>query len=176
MYIELPEFVLREPPTRADLAIGILLGSAANVVPALEQMHWCVETDRKGRLITTDAPLPLWRTPSRRDQFEGFGVGNCEEVRFPLDAHEQLVLSRVRRPGSARTTRERVATCNQDAAHACRRFLISPPEHEERTRSLDLPAKRPVLRFNGGPMMTQDASGRHYGTGEEILHMWVPRR
>jgi hypothetical protein len=50
------------------------------------------------------------------------------------------------------------------------------PEHEERTRALDLPAKRPVLRFDVGPTMKQDSSGRYYDTGEEILHMWVPRR
>lgn len=173
---ELSEFVLREPPTSHDLAIRILLRSAENIVPALDQLHWCVETDRKGRFVTADAPLTLWRTPSKRDQFEGFGVGNCEEVRFPLDAHKQLVLSRVRRPGSARITRGRVAACNQDAAYACHRFLIAPPEHEERTRALDLPAKRPVLRFDVGPMMKQDASGRYYDTGEEILHTWVPRR
>jgi hypothetical protein len=41
---------------------------------------------------------------------------------------------------------------------------------------LDLPAKRPVLRFDVGPMMNQDASGRYHDTGEEILHSWVPRR
>jgi hypothetical protein len=33
-----------------------------------------------------------------------------------------------------------------------------------------------VLRFDVGPMMKQDASGRYDDTGGEILHMCVPRR
>lgn len=73
-------FILREPPASADLTIGILLRSAETLVPVLEQLHLCVETDRKGRLITgPDSTV----SATASAQFEGFGVGNCEQVRFP---------------------------------------------------------------------------------------------
>jgi hypothetical protein len=46
-------------------------------------MHWSLEIARKPRLITSDAPLVLWRAPSFRDRFQGLGLLNADELRFP---------------------------------------------------------------------------------------------
>ena len=84
-----------------EMSMAITLSSVEETMPALEAMHWCVEHDRKGRLITSDTPMVLWRTPTPRDAYEGFGVNTAAEIRFPLDPTKQLVLTP--RPGFWRT-------------------------------------------------------------------------
>jgi hypothetical protein len=158
-----------------EFSMRITLSSLTEFAPRLAQLHWCVEHDRKQRLLTSDTPLVLWRKPSFRDAFEGFGVEDAEEIRFPLDPAKQLVLSRTRRSPSVRITPQRSATCNQDAAFACHNFVIARPTEMTRAMQLELPVKRPTLRFNTGPLRRRLPGGRSVGDGD-VLHMWVPRR
>jgi hypothetical protein len=160
-----------------DKMIELMIAMAERVAPILQAMSWTVEHDRKGRFMTSDTPLTLWRTPAPRDRFEGFGIENCEEIRFPLDPTKQLVLThKSGRPASVRVSPQRAAESNQDLAYGCHRFIISHPSQVVRTMGLDLPPKRPVQRFNVGPEMRQGPDGRWAESGQEILHMWVPRR
>lgn len=156
-------------------SMQILLSTSQETSPVLLGLHWCIEHDRKGRLITSDGPLVLWRTPTPRDEYEGFGIGNAEEIRFPLDPTKQLVLTPKPRPVSVRISPQRVRACNQDLAYACHNFVIARPSEEVRTAQLALPLKRPVMRFNSGPLYREQPDGTLVSDGE-MLHSWVPRR
>lgn len=153
----------------------ITISTVKETAPALEAMHWCIEHDRKGRLITSDTPMVLWRTPTPRDAFEGFGINTAEQIRFPLDPTKQLVLTHKPRPPSVRIGPQDSAACNQDLAYACHRFVVAHPHEQTRTGLLDLPRKRPVVRFASGPLLRERPDGTVVEDGE-ILHSWVPRR
>lgn len=158
-----------------EFSMRMMLRSVTDVAPRLAQFEWCVEHDRKKRFITSDTPLVLWRTPTVRDEFEGFGVETAEEIRFPLDPAKQLVLTRRSRTPSARVKPTRSAATNQDAAFACHNCVIAHPSQRTRVEQLQLPVRRPTLRFNTGPLLLQLPDGRTVEDGE-MLHMWVPRR
>jgi hypothetical protein len=65
--------------------------------------------------------------------------------------------------------------CNQDLAYGSYRVVVGHPRRERQLRQLDLPAKRPVVRFNTGPGYEVQPDGTEEFVGE-VLHMWVPRR
>lgn len=155
-----------------EFAIGMMFESIDKIEPILGALHWTLESDRKGRLITSDAPLVLWRAPSARDDYEGIGIARAEEIRFPLDPGKQLVLSRRQRTTTARIEATRVRECNADMASACHRFVVAHPRNEGQARVVELTGRRPVIRFNSGPLYS--AEGRRLEG--EILQMWVPRR
>lgn len=158
-----------------EFSMRMMLRSVTDLAPRLAQFEWSVEHDRKERFITSDTPLVLWRTPTVRDEFEGFGIETAEEIRFPLDPAKQLVLTRRPRTPSARVNPMRSATANQDAAFACHDFVIAHPSQRTRVEQLQLPVRRPILRFNTGPLLRQLPDGRTVEDGE-VLHLWVPRR
>jgi hypothetical protein len=138
-------------------------------------MRWSLEIARKPRLVTSDSPLVLWRRPTPRDQFEGLGLKNAEEVRFPLSPAVQLVLTHKGREAVTRIEPDRVRACNADMALGCYKLLIGHPQRKRQLQLLDLPAWRPAIRFNTGPgyQMNPDGTEEYMG---EILHQWVPRR
>jgi hypothetical protein len=148
---------------------------AEQAVPHLRRLHWTIEIDRKGRFMTSDSPLILWRKPTPRDEFEGVGIATAEEIRFPFDPTKQLVLTKTQRAPNVRVTPERVAACNADVALACHNFIVSNPRDRKRAEGLDLPRKRALLRFNLGPLMHQQPDGR-WVKGNDVMHAWVPRR
>lgn len=158
-----------------EFSMRMMLRAVSDLTPRLTQLEWCVEHDRKSRFITSDTPLVLWRTPIYRDEFEGFGIATAEEIRFPLDPAKQLVLTGARRTPSARVNPARSAVCNRDAAYACHNFVVAHPTQRARAEQLDLPPRRPTLRFNSGPLVRARPDGRTVEDGE-VLHMWVPRR
>lgn len=158
-----------------EFSMQMMLRSVAGLAPRLAGFHWCVEHDRKQRFITSDTPLVLWRTPTHRDEFEGFGIETAEEIRFPLDPAKQLVLTPRTRTPSARVQPARSAAANQDAALACHNFVVAHPSQRARVAQLELPPRRPTLRFNTGPLLRRQPDGTTIEDGE-VLHMWVPRR
>jgi len=113
--------------------------------------------------------------PSSRDKFEGFGVANADELRFPLDPGKQLVLSKRERTPTARITTRRVRACNADRASACYRFIVGRPDRPSLIEAPRMAERRPVLRFNTGPLYVSQLDGpSEYGG--EVLHLWVQRR
>lgn len=148
-----------------------------DLVEMLQLMDWTLETARKPRFITSDSPLVVWREPTPRDEFEGVGVANAEEVRFPIDAAHQLVLTQPSQGDGAREVEpQRVRDCNQDMALGCHRFIVGHPNRGVQLSRLELPEHRPVIRFNKGPKVVKGPDGELQETGEEILHTWLPRR
>jgi hypothetical protein len=150
--------------------------AASKASPILHGMSWSIEHERKGHFITSDTPVMMGRTPSPRDTYEGFGIKTCEEIRFPLDPAKQLVLSHSHRSPSVRVSPERSTSCNQDVAYACHQLVVATPNAQSRVGGLDLPPRRPVLRFNTGPLIREQSDGSSVVTSEEVIHMWVPRR
>lgn len=161
-----PETLTRE------YSITMMLQGTEEIAPILHELSWTLESDRKARLITSDAPFIIWRKPSIRDKFEGVGITNAEEVRFPLDPGKQLVLSHRARTSTARIESGRVRECNAYAASACHRFVIAHPRNSGLANSVELTSRRPVIRFNTGPLYSEEGE-RLDG---EVLHAWVPRR
>lgn len=158
-----------------EFSMHMMLRSVTDLAPKLAQFEWCVEHDRKQRLITSDTPLVLWRPPTYRDEMEGFGIDTAEEIRFALDPNKQLVLTRTPRTPSARVSPQRSAAANEDTAAACHHFVVAHPSQRARVEQLELPAHRPTLRFNSGPLLRRLPDGRTVEDGE-VLHVWVPRR
>jgi hypothetical protein len=103
------------------------------------------------------------------------GVGNAEELRYPLDPTKQLVLSKKQRPSSVRITTDRVVGCNQDLLAGCHRFVCRRSLARASDDAHELKPHRPVLRFNEGPLYERQPGGGKAHKGE-MLHAWVPRR
>jgi hypothetical protein len=153
----------------------MMLQSVDLFVPRLLRMNWTVEVDRKERFITSDVPVVIWRTPSARDDIEGFGLDNAEEVRFPLDPSKQLVLSRRARTPNARAASQRVAACNRDTADRCHRFVVGRRDQRTILEGLRLASRRPVIRFMMGPLEVIGPNDKKVRDSEG-LQSWTPRR
>lgn len=167
---------LKEPSTGTkEFAIGLMLASVDIFTTRLLAMNWTIEIDRKERFITSDVPVVLWRAPSRRDDYQGFGLETAEELRFPIDPSKQLVLSRKARTPAVRITSERVRICNRDMADRCHHFLVARRDQRAIVESLSLASRRPVIRFMIGPLWVMGPDGRKVRESE-VLQMWIPRR
>lgn len=162
-------------PTSVTDSIELMLASAQELAPLIEEMSWTVEHDRKGRFISSNTPLTLWRPPTPRDRFEGIGIKSCTEVRVPLDPFTLLVLHRESRPTQLDVTTERPRQCNADTARGCHMLLFGSARQQSMIDSLTLRARRPVLRFATGPGIRELPDGSTEPMGE-ILHNWVPRQ
>jgi len=153
----------------------VQLASITESAPTIHRMTWSLEVDRKERLATSDTPMVQWRTPTPRDRFEGFGIMNAEEARFPLDPGKQLVLRHRGTAASARLGGERARSCNADLAAGCYHFIIGRPDQRAAIAGLPLAEHRPVMRFNTAPGFEVGPDGVRRPIGD-ILHTWVPRR
>lgn len=166
---------LKDGAASPEFAIRMMLRMVEALVPRLLAMNWTVETDRKEQLITSDVPIVIWRAPTPRDDYEGVGIDNAEELRSPLDPGKQLVLSRQKRTPSARIPSARARSCNADMASGCHRFIIGRPNQRSQVEGVRLDEWHPVIRFNTGPLIVMGPNGRKVREGE-ALQMWFPRR
>jgi hypothetical protein len=159
--LDFAQIALRDPSVLTkEYAIRVMLDSVDQFVPALLDLRWTLEIARKPQLLTSDLPVVIWRKPSARDKYEGVGITNAEEIRFPLDPGKQLVLT----PSEAsspvqRIEPSRVRGCNEDIARACHKFVVGQPHATKRLQEVPLARKRPVLRFNTGPLHETQTSG-----------------
>lgn len=176
--LDVVRIALREPALLTkQFAIDVMFRSIDQVGAALLQKSWSLEVARKPRLMTSDMPVVLWRRESERDEYEGVGVQNAEEIRLPLDTGKQLILSdKPEGMGATRVEPARVRDCNQAMADACHKFVVSHPGQRRELGELDLAQHRPVLRFNTGPLLESDANGSMVDKGRQVLHVWTPRR
>lgn len=165
-----------EPHTlKEEFAVEMMLRSGYELSRYLLGLNWSLEFDRRREFITSDSPVVVWRKPTHRDQFEGIGPENADEMRFPLDPGKQLVFSRRQRRATLDVEVHRVRRSNRDMAGACHRFIIGDPSHRAQVDAQRLHARRPVVRFAVGPLMAPGPDGRPRATGQEVVHMWVPR-
>jgi hypothetical protein len=165
-----------DPPSR-DEVLGMALEAAVKeLAPRLSNMKWTVETCRKRILFTSDRPVMYWRPESYRDAFEGIGLENADEVRFPLDPCSLLVC---RRRGDESTPTKvepkRFIEVNKDIAAQCFEFVVAGPSRVDRLRDLQMADRLPSVRFNMAPGVRRTPDGRDEPMGD-VLHMWVPVR
>lgn len=164
-----------ETSTERDDAVLIPLETSRVLIPHLLARHWSLEVCRKPVFLTSDAPLVLWRAPSKEDAYKGFGLLDAEEVRFPVSPHAQLVLT----PGTGTSTREvklsRAWACNQDLADACEQVVVGHPDRSAWLDKITLSPRGPVLRFNIGPGFREQDDGSLERIGD-VVHMWTTQR
>jgi hypothetical protein len=159
----------------AEFAIGVMLESAALLVERVLALHWTVEVGGRAHFITSDVPVIPWRKVSERDRYEGLGVDNASELRFPLDPAKQLVLSKRERRASMEVHDLRVRRSNATMASACHRFVVGSPEDRAEIDTQHLDRWRPVIRFNVGPLFVPGPGGEMQKQPGEVIQSWVPR-
>lgn len=174
---EFAEYTMRTPDllTR-EFAIRTMLRGVPELRARILEKSWTLEIARKPRLITSDTPVVIWRAPTERDHYEGVGAVNAEEIRFPIDTGKQIVLLPDGSPDKTITIEPaRVRNCNADIADGCHNFIVGHPDRPRVLEQQALKRKRPVIRFNIGPLYRQGRDGALIEDGE-VLHTWVPRR
>src|SRR5262249_36486728 len=142
--------------------------------PRLANMAWAVETNRDLAFFTSDRPIAMWKRDTRDLTMMGIGLETSDEVRFPLGPHHLLVL-RPRYPEHrTHVGAGRVAEVNRHLPAGCYEMVIAQPSGRLDLAQLSLRRRRPALRFNTGPMLEPDATGRLVPTGQEVLHTYIP--
>jgi hypothetical protein len=170
------ELAMQDPSSHAR-AEGLerQFGSIVELAFVANSMQWSLEFDRKRRLITSDSPVAMWRTPTHEDAYRGFGINNAEEVRFPLDPGKILVLTHRPRAVTSRMSGVRARDLNTYAAAACYRFVIGRPDRQAAIQDLRLARHRPVNRFWVGLGFTETPNGKLVRMEGEIVQFWTPR-
>lgn len=159
-------------PLDKNASIDLMISGLPGLADVISSYNWTVEHERKGRLITSDSPLILWRPPTPRDEFEGIGLESATELRFPLDPEKQLVLSRLNRPPSVRITPRRAVECNATVIADCHRFCIATPANRSRVVETPMKDHHPVMRFNTAPLYVRNEEGQlERQNDQEIIHM-----
>jgi hypothetical protein len=165
-----------EPPSKDDIMAMLLDIAITHLAPRLSSYHWRVEHCRKPILFTSDRPVMTWRPRSPRDEYEGIGIENADEIRIPLTPQDLLVICPIGVDrGIERVQPRRFQRVNNAIASQCHEFIVGVPT---RVRDLELvrfAAHRPVLRFNLGPGVRELPDGSQEPMGD-IMHMWSPTR
>ena len=161
-------------PEKREILAMLLKTAGEQLSPRLAEMAWAVEISTGQAFVTADRPISMWKRDTRELTFKGIGLETADELRVPLGPHHLLVL-RPRFP-EHRTyvDARRVAEVNRRLAAGCYEMVIGCPSSREELAQLRLRPVRPALRFNTGPLLEPDASGRLVPTGQEILHTFIP--
>jgi Protein of unknown function (DUF4238) len=166
--------LLKGMPEKREILSILFRNASEQLAPRLAKMAWAVEISKDRAFVTTDRPVAMWKRDTRDMTMMGIGLENSDEVRFSLGPHHLLVL-RPRYP-EHRTHVEpgRVAEVNRHLAAGCYEMVIARPSDRAELAQLSMRRVRPALRFNTGPLLEPDATGRLVPTGQEILHTYVP--
>ena len=161
-------------PEKGEILSILFRNASEQLAPRLEKMAWAVEMSKDRAFVATDRPVAMWKRDTQDLTMMGTGLENSDEVRFPLGPHHLLVL-RPRFP-EHRTYVDprRVAEVNRHLAAGCYEMVIARPSALAELAQLSLRRVRPALRFNTGPLLEPDATGRLVPTGQEILQTYVP--
>jgi hypothetical protein len=160
----------------SDWAVRMMLESAGHILPLLLALHWTIEVDPNREFITSDKPVVLWRKRTDRDNYEGLGAANSDEIRFPLDPGKQLVVSRRKRAQVLEVAVHRARRSNRDVADSCHQFIVGNPDNRAQVDAQRLDARRPVIRFWNAPWYAPGLDGRMQKQEGDVTQMMVPRR
>ncbi len=78
-------------PSQTASVLGAMQ-AAAKLVQPIGMMRWHLLRAAVPSIITSDAPLTLWREPSELDDVVGIGVLTAEEIALPVDPWHVLIL------------------------------------------------------------------------------------
>lgn len=159
-----------------DEAVAVTLSSVQVCIPQYRARHWRLETCRKPNFLTSDAPLVLWRPETPSDAYQGFGLMDAHEIRFPVSPTAQLVLVPGRPRASAGEVKlSRVINCNQDLADNCEQVVVGHPDRHAALDRVQMSERGPTLRFNTAPGIRKNPDGTEEPMGD-VLHMYTTRR
>lgn len=139
-------------PNDNQLVLDIFEDSA-EVEVILHGREWTLLRTDEDLFLTSDRPVVPWRTRSKTNRHRGVGPANAEEVYFPLDPRQMLVISEGQsKPWSVMpVTRERADQINRRVAHWATRWIYHRPEHDV-LHDIELPIEGPILHINGIPV------------------------
>ena len=153
--------MLHESVPSFDQAFSISMGIATTTMaPLFDGLLWRVEITGAPVLWTSDRPVMPWRPPSPRDEFEGLGYANSDEIRMPLSPTAMLILRRHVSQSPARVSSRRFHEYNTDIALQCYEFVVCTPTRRARLDRTPMARSRPAVRFNTGPEFTLRLTGR----------------
>jgi hypothetical protein len=126
---------------------------AAGVAATLHGKKWTLLRSEEDIFLTCDRPVVPWRKRTKKNRHLGVGPANADEVYFPLDPRQMIVISSA--PTSPwmvePVTRERAGQINQRVAHWSTRWIYHRPAHNV-LGGVDVPREGPILHVNGIPV------------------------
>jgi hypothetical protein len=153
--------------------LGILFQSVEPVAAALDQLAWSIEMSKTERFITSDAGIVRWRKKGPLNAITGIGVGNSDEVRFPIDPSHLLVMRPKFPQNRGYVDADRVWDVNRHTASHCHRIILSRPDQSSVLGNLPLAPTRPAIRLYEGPLLDR-AGNATMDTGHDVIHTFVP--
>jgi hypothetical protein len=158
-------------PSKEDSLDILFRVALQKVSPVLQEKAWAIEIDPHGQFITSDLPVNKYWAPSKCNDYEGVGVENADEIRFPVDPSHLLVL-RPRYPEHRVVVDEkRVRAVNLGTAARCYRFMVAHVDQEQFIGALRLRDHAAALRFHEGPLV--DAAGVPVKPRRDVIHTYV---
>jgi hypothetical protein len=104
--------------------------------------------------------------------YMGVGLQDADEIRFPIDPRNLLVM-RPRYPENRSVVSgDRVEEVNVQVANRCYRQVIATPKRAASLEKLVLQSRPMALRFDTGPLLKDVADGVER-TGDTMLHLYV---
>jgi hypothetical protein len=156
-------------PSKKDSLEILFRVARERVSPILQKKAWSIEIDPRNRFVTSD--LPVNKYWANANNYEGVGVENADEIRFPIDPGHLLVM-RPRFPEHRVVVpEERVSIVNRGTAARCYRFVIGHPDQKSLINELPLSDRPAALRFHEGPLLRED--GRPFEPAREVIHTYV---
>lgn len=123
---------------------------AERLAPILHDKCWLLGRSRRGGIITGDHPVPAYKAYNKdSDRFRGFGIINADEIYFPLDPSNVLILVSqdvAARDGAVITLRpETVEFTNSLIATNCYEYLFQNPSDARLEKHLIPRNPKPLL-------------------------------
>lgn len=133
--------------------IKIMLSVATKVAPVIAARAWLLGRCKTATFITSDHPVVCYSRPTEMSRYVGIGIGNAEEVYYPLDRHYVLALAP---PGTLQErpialVKDNVLFVNSLIAGDSYKWVFQHPD-DEPVHYL-IPGKpKPLIEINGEPV------------------------
>lgn len=158
---------LPEIPT-TDMVFSVSMDVAVSkIAPLFQSMNWMVHKFGNPVLISSDCPVHPWRRPSSEPQSGGVGLGNADEIRFPLSSSALLVMTREK----PRTSAPNPRTVNAEIFRQCHKFVFGTAQSRPAIDKHEMSKRSPRIRFDTGPGYRKNADGTREYLGE-VIHMY----
>ena len=137
--------------------IKIMLNIATKVAPVIAERAWLLGRCKTATFITSDHPVVWWSKPNETSEFMGVGVGNAEEVYYPLDRRYVLALAL---PGALpdgmvmQLVKDNVLFVNSLEASESHKWVYRHPD-DDRVDFLIPEKPKALIEINGKPIFEE---------------------
>jgi hypothetical protein len=134
--------------------IRLMLDVAVKVAPVIAGRTWLLGHCRVATFVTGDHPVVWYSRPTETSRYRGVGVGNAEEVYYPLDRHHVLLLALpgVMRDGMvAQLSKDNALFVNSAIAAFSHRWVYQHPD-DDRVDYLIPHDPKVLVEINGKPV------------------------